>query len=251
MKYRGKYSLKENLFRGRGMGLLKENYRTIKVDGGFKSGPSGQKVYATEEEAKAAFQKGQDRGGIGATSQATAKGYLEANYSFGSVSAGGRGNADDLTIDGVKVEVGRGTSKYSELGVWNDAAGNWDAGKTQTAAKQKLTAPIVKALGGSSALGKGRGQTAKDPQLTAAQVEKFWKATTDDCIMLDNGGEYTIFALNATGQGLDFNGENPPLLTASACFAGHIQRGGTRGSDGASRYGVQFSSIDWSKGLRI
>ena len=25
MKYRGKYSLKENLFRGRGMGLLKEN----------------------------------------------------------------------------------------------------------------------------------------------------------------------------------------------------------------------------------
>ena len=204
MKYRGKYNLKENLFEGRGMGLLQEDYQTIAVPGGFKSGPTGTKIYKTEEEAKAAFEKGRASQQTGQISQASLKAVFEAaGHTVISTSQSNEGA--DLVVKTkagiqINVELGLG-GKTTQLGYYfpenvkanADKRLGWSAypGKRDDIVKRQDA--MIKAFGAKF-----------KPQMViqGAEYLKYWAAAGDDVLVYAESrqGPFKAVALTAKGK---------------------------------------------------
>ena len=242
MKYKGKYSLNENLLKGRGMGLLNEmmtfqQFKQAKDDGTYYEQRDDGKFYRTGGMGKAGYDSAEalmkksyaayKRGARGSTSQAGLATHL-AGKGIQS-TPGGRGGATDLTLsDGVECEVGDPT-KYLETGKFKNGA---------FVTPRASAKPKVDYLNGEGIVD---GDT-----LTPAQVQKVWELGGDDiAIYIENeaSGKYKAVALTAAGTNSVLG--KLPLLKASDCVASVVNNANTGSSD-AERMGIPFNSINWS-----
>ena len=204
MKYRGKYNLKENLIHGRGMGLLKEEYKTIAVPGGFKSGPTGKTVYKTEEEAKAAFETAQASQQTGQISQASLKEVFEAaGHTVVSVARSNEGA--DLVVKTkagiqVNVELGLG-GKTTQLGFYfpENVKENADGRLGWSAYPQKKASIVTRQDAMIAAFG---AKFKPGLILKGADYLKYWNASGDDILVYAESrqGPFKAVALTAKGK---------------------------------------------------
>jgi hypothetical protein len=243
-KYNGKYSLTENLVRGRGMRLLKE-FATLED---FKAAKGGEgvyyekradgKYYRTSGQGKAGYDTPDDlytrsyaafkRGGRGAESQAGLAGYL-ADQGI-SATAGGRGGATDLVLsDGTACEVGD-PSKYLEVGKFR--GGQFVTTRTDPGTVAKVNFMNAQGLQDGSTL-------------TPDQVQTIWAIGGDDIAIYiedEAAGQYKAVALTQKGTNSVLGAL--PLLTSAMCVSVEVNNANTGASD-AERMGIPFESINW------
>ena len=200
MSLRKKYSLNENLYEGRGLGLLKEEYQTIAVDGGFKSGPTGKQVYATEEEARRAYETGAASAATGKLSQASLKEVIEAmGGTVQSVAQSNEGADVVCTVNGQQVALELGLAdKTTQLGYYypgqaTSARFGWEDYPRKKDSIVDRQDAMISAFGADFKPGM---------VLQGGDYLKYWNASGDDVLVYaaSRQGPFKAVALTAAGK---------------------------------------------------
>lgn len=256
MKYKGKYSLNENLIQGRGLGLLKEAVEVIEnPDGTFQAKKADGTLTKKFDNKRSAISSAASFGG--SITQAGLSGYLQGMGHTGQdpktkaalpAPYNGKG-ARDVDIMGVdpngvvyKAELGR-HDKVLQLGAMN-ADGTFKGTKPniqKAIAKNDpgpyyISGPMAQRAGAPA----GTGKTMFDAQT----VLDIWLNCGDDLLIYDAGGSYKALALTDKGASVDFGGKKIRKITLADC-----QECGMQSSGGGSiRGGINAFDIAPSPG---
>lgn len=235
MLYEGKYSLSKN--------LLSEAIEVPQPDGTIKyrSGPTGQRLYDTAEEAEAAAAKGAKSAQTGKVSQGALKDVIEANGGVvHSVASSNEGADLVVTMNGTMVNLELGVEgKTTQLGFYypnnlDDRHGwlEYNSKKPETTAKQDA---FIAAFGSEFKPGM---------PLDGDAYMAYWKASGDDVIVYGESrtGPFVGLAVTAKGKAafpqLD-------MMTADHFGRGTITGSGqgrapkADGTPGEKRYGFR------------
>ena len=238
MKYKGKYSLNENLLKGRGMRLLKEEEeftpykrpeRASRISG---SGTSfthdlSDKTFSSERSA---------RNSLSPLEGTEAEMYVQSMLQSWKLAAGREGGSNSYDV-----HFNKGSETYNvEVGLYGKVLqcgeGIGDAFIDTDKDKHKKRQA---ALGG-----KPKGAVGKDKILAA------WKAGGDDFLTMFDGTDTYWFSLNADAAAVElFKGKKAPELTVQSILSDTLKGAGTP-SSGDFRNGPSFSDIEWNRGLK-
>lgn len=271
MKYRGKYSLTENLVMGRGMMLLSEakdfetwkadaiasgEYKVAQLDNGMfarvnKSGQkfypehrrSGKGEYPTEEQVWQLGHRAHVRANSGSDTQATFSANMKEKYDI-DVQAGGVGTETDLQFpNGAHGELG-GSTKYTELGKWDGSQFVSADYPDKVNVLNNADPAIQGTLGPDAPVGQA---------VPAALVFQVWMNSGDDIVLQyasKTGSEYKAFALTEKGQ-TAIPGKNIKMLTVADCNDSTVGNRETGSTSDNARQGMPFSSLKWANATDV
>ena len=213
MKYKGKYSLNENLLKGRGLRLLSEAapagaikledpyFKVPEPDGRFKiwddstgkyfGEPTkrGGKIYDADYNPNKSIGAMKRRLVAGEGGEALAPLLADSGYEGGKFAPPSSNEPDYLAPSGEKFEIGVGTSKYVEFGTW-------DGTKFETESTMATKANEFGLQPGSD--------------ISAEQAQALWALSGEDCLVLVNrGGSVVAYGpYMASNGGLTGNGHH-------------------------------------------